>query len=73
MVSSTMRETLAARLGQHPPFDALDPESLALLASSIRVRYLEKGAVLFEAGEAPRDEIYQVQKGSLELTRPVKD
>ncbi len=69
MVSPGMLATVAARLGAHAPFDALDAGALGALAESVEIRYAEAGELLFREGTSPEGHAFQVQKGSIALER----
>ena len=71
MTSSTMIATVRARLAAHPPFDRFSAEQLEAIAAHVQIRYHEPDEILFTEGEPPGEEVFQVQKGSLELTRLV--
>ena len=71
MSSDSMILTVANRLAKHPPFDRLDPELLDRAARAIRIRYLEPGEVIFEAGDRPKPEFYVVVKGEIAVTQEV--
>ena len=66
-----MIATVRARLAAHPPFDRLPPALLDELAGQVEIRYHEVDEVLFTEGAEPGEWTFQVQKGSLELTREV--
>jgi CBS domain-containing protein len=66
-----MTETVAARLRLHSPFDGLDRETLEDVARQVRIRYLEEGETVFTEGHPPLDEVFQIQKGSIEVRRTV--
>jgi CBS domain-containing protein len=66
-----MISTVASRLGRHPPFDRLEPELLRRIASKARIRYLERGEVVFEQGQAAKPEFYVVAKGEIAVSQQV--
>ncbi len=54
-------------LAQHPPFHGSDPESLALIASSVRVEFFPAGTTILEPSDEPADFLYVVRKGAVEI------
>ncbi len=62
----------AILLATLPPLKNASVQALTDLAATARRDVLESGALLFEAG-APRDRIYVVEQGSVELTRREPD
>ncbi len=71
MSSDSMILTVANRLARHAPFAHLEPQILERTAASIRIRYLEPGEVVFDAGQDPRPEIYVLVKGEIHVSREV--
>src|SRR5205823_14512057 len=58
---------VAAFLAKHPPFDALSPERLDLVAGSVRIEYFPQGTVILQEGGEPAAFFYVVRKGAVEL------
>jgi len=69
MKTSAIIVRVADFLKSYPPFASLAEESLLRIANSGRVRFHEKGEVLYVEG-APRDQwLYMINSGSVRLTR----
>jgi CBS domain-containing protein len=58
---------IAGFLAQHPPFHGSDPESLALIASSVLVEFFPSGTTILEPSDDPADFLYVVRKGAVEI------
>lgn len=56
-------------LKAYPPFSYLPEESLLEVARSGRVRFCEKGEILFEEGSVRGRHLFVIQKGSVRLVR----
>lgn len=67
MPANAIVDRVADFLRKHPPFDRIAPERLLVLASSISIRYLRPGTLLFKQGEVGSGEVHVLRQGSLEL------
>lgn len=68
-----MKNTIAERifdfLKNFPPFDVLEKEQLFLIASQVKVTYVEKGNFVFKQEENPHLHFYIVKDGAIGLYR----
>lgn len=71
MSSDSMILTVAGRLGRYAPFDRLESEVLQRVASSVRIRYLERDEMVFEEGQDAKPEFYVVVKGEVAVSQHV--
>jgi CBS domain-containing protein len=65
---NTIAEHIADFLKKYPPFDNLNFEELAEIATNIRVLNLEKNKILFQINEALHDSFYVVASGVVNLS-----
>lgn len=54
-------------LVQHPPFSMMKEENLQKVLTNSRIRYIDRGDVLFTQGEEPGEYFYIVRKGAVKL------
>ncbi len=71
MSQTHLIEAVVEPLRRHPPFDRLPDAALRALAGAARIRHLPAGAVLFEQGARPHDDVYVVRKGAIAVRREV--
>src|SRR5690242_3306883 len=60
-------EDVAAFLGSHPPFDAVDPGELARIAAVTGTEAAARGTAIFAQGAAPVEAVWMVRSGSVEV------
>ncbi|GIZ16144.1 DUF294 nucleotidyltransferase-like domain-containing protein [Capnocytophaga catalasegens] len=72
MAKNTIAVRVADFLKKYPPFDIISPDDLLHLSKEVTIIYLEKGKVLFNAGDATHDYFYIVKEGAIEL-KQLKD
>jgi CBS domain-containing protein len=58
---------IAEFLRLHPPFDTLDEETLAAVATSAAIEFHAAGAPIIDSAEAISEFVYVVRRGSVEL------
>ena len=58
---------IADFLRRHPPFDTLDEETLAAVASRAEIEFHAAGTAILESAEATSEFAYVVRRGSVEL------
>src|SRR5699024_7335565 len=56
-------------LVKYPPFSLMRAENLKLILDRIRVRYVDKGDVIFRQGEKTHDYFYMIRRGAVRLER----
>jgi CBS domain-containing protein len=64
---------VAEFLKRFPPFSFLSKEVLEKVASSVEIRYLEKGEILFRQGQAAEAHFYILKEGAIILTESIHD
>ena len=67
MVKNTIAVRVADFLKKYPPFDVISPDDLLNLSKEVTIIYLEKGKILFNAGDATHEYFYIVKEGAVEL------
>lgn len=60
-------------LKEYPPFQFLPKDKIFWLASRCTIKYLEKDAILFSAGETPPPRFYIVKEGAVHIYQPDGD
>lgn len=60
-------------LKRFPPFSFLSKEVLEKVATSVEIRYLEKGEILFRQGQAAEAHFYILREGAIILTESVQN
>src|ERR1051326_748131 len=60
-------EDVAAFLGSHPPFDAVDPGELARIAAVTGTEAAARGTAIFAQGAAPVEAVWMVRSGAVEV------
>ncbi|MEM7676700.1 MAG: CBS domain-containing protein [Myxococcota bacterium] len=68
-VDEGMITTVGRRLAAYPPFSGLLSKDLHRVAQTLRIRYLEKGEIVFRQGDSPGEAVYLVKKGKITLFR----
>jgi CBS domain-containing protein len=63
-----IQQRVADFIKNFPPFDLLDAETLASVASAIDVYYSEGGEVLFRKAQEPKAYFFIVRKGSVRIS-----
>jgi CBS domain-containing protein len=58
---------IAEFLRRHAPFDDVADETLEELARSVEVEYFAAGATIFRQGDEPRQHVWIVRRGAVEL------
>ena len=58
---------VAGFLARHPPFDALEPDSVARAAATVRIEYFPAGTVILAQQGEPSRFLYVVRSGAVEL------
>jgi CBS domain-containing protein len=58
---------IASFLGAHPPFDALDADAVARIASAVEVEVDQAGEVIFSQGAEPIEHLRVVRSGAVEI------
>ncbi len=58
---------VATFLGRHPPFEALDAEALARVASRVEIEHFAPGEVILEQAGEPSHHLYVIRKGEVEI------
>jgi CBS domain-containing protein len=58
---------IAEFLLRHPPFDALDEETLDAVAASAEIEFHAAGTAIIESAETTSEFVYVVRRGSVEL------
>ena len=58
---------IAGFLRSYPPFDALDDDEIARLASQIEIEHFPSGAVILAKGGSPAPALFVIRKGAVEL------
>ncbi len=71
-MKNTIAERIADFLKRYPPFNLLRPKQLLEISSQVRVRYLEKGLVVFNQGDVAHKEFFIVHKGAISLDRIIE-
>jgi CBS domain-containing protein len=64
---------VAEFLKRFPPFSFLSKEVLEKVAASVKIRYLEKGEVLFRQGQAAETHFYILKEGAIILTESIQN
>jgi CBS domain-containing protein len=64
---------VAEFLKRFPPFSFLSKEVLEKVAASVKIRYLEKGDVLFRQGQAAETHFYILKEGAIILTESIQN
>ncbi len=64
---------VAEFLKRFPPFSFLSKEVLEKVAASVKIRYLEKGEVLFRQGQAAETHFYILKEGGIILTESIQN
>ncbi|WP_339652245.1 DUF294 nucleotidyltransferase-like domain-containing protein [uncultured Salegentibacter sp.] len=68
-----MKNTIASRIADflknYPPFNLLKKEDLLIISQQVKVKYLEKGKLLFAEGDIGHKRFYVVNKGAISLER----
>ena len=68
-----MKNTIASRIADflknYPPFNLLHKEDLLSISKQVKVKYLEKGKMLFAEGDTGHKRFYVVNKGAISLER----
>lgn len=64
-------ESTVAALGQHAPFDAIEPAALRRLAARLRLGYHPRGATIIGAESGVADRLYIVKQGHVRGTAAV--
>jgi CBS domain-containing protein len=54
-------------LARHPPFDALEPQALDRVVSSVQIEHFAPGAVILREAGAPASHLYVVRRGRVEI------
>lgn len=67
MKTSVIRHRVADFLRQYPPFDFIPEDDLLALASSGRVHFFESESYVFEQGKPPKDIVWVIQQGAVEI------
>jgi CBS domain-containing protein len=67
MASNLIVQRVATFLSENPPFGFLKTEHLQEVAENTSIRYVEEGFMLFNEGEAGKNEFYVLKEGSVEL------
>lgn len=73
MAKNTISVRVADFLKKYPPFDVISQEDLLNLSKEVTIVYLEKGKVLFNAGDTHHPYFYIVKEGAIELKAPEND
>lgn len=73
MGKNTISVRVADFLKKYPPFDVISQEDLLNLSKEVTIVYLEKGKILFNAGDTPHLYFYIVKEGAIELKAPEND
>ena len=68
-MNNTIAERVADFLVHHPPFNMLKFSQLIGISSHVKIRYLEKGNLVFKQGEDAHKDFYVVHKGAISLER----
>jgi CBS domain-containing protein len=58
---------VASFLQRHAPFDALDPQGLARVVSSVQIAHYAPGVEILEQGGEPAQALYVIRKGAVEI------
>ena len=58
---------VAAFLRQHPPFDGLDDEHLAIVARSALIEFFPAGSAILEQHGQPAAYLYVIRSGAVEI------
>src|SRR6056297_980243 len=68
-----MKNTIASRIADflknYPPFNLLQKEDLLTISKQVKVKYLEKGKMIFAEGDTGHKRFYVVNKGAISLER----
>lgn len=56
-------------LVKYPPFSLMRSENLKLILDRIRVRYVDKGDIVYRQGEKTHDHFYMIRRGAVRLER----
>ena len=58
---------IAGFLGRYPPFDALAPEHLTGIASSVEIEHFAAGVTILQQGGEPATSLFVIRKGAVAL------
>ncbi len=68
MPANTIVHRVFEFLGKYPPFSLMKEEKLLEVAAKVRIRYVDRGQVIFDENDAPGEFLYLVREGSVSLT-----
>src|SRR5690625_1677714 len=54
---------------KYPPFSLMRAENLRLILDRIRVRYVDKGDVIYRQGDTTHEYFYMIRRGAVRLER----
>ncbi|HEU4831211.1 MAG TPA: hypothetical protein VFU18_00740, partial [Actinomycetota bacterium] len=54
-------------LADQPPFDALGPDELDRVVSSVQIEHFPPGAVILQQAGAPANHLFVVRRGAAEI------
>ncbi|HUA43603.1 MAG TPA: putative nucleotidyltransferase substrate binding domain-containing protein [Solirubrobacteraceae bacterium] len=66
-MSATAAPEVSRFLGEHPPFDALDPGELDRVAAAAEVEFHRAGSTIFSQGAEPVEHLRVVRTGAVEI------
>jgi CBS domain-containing protein len=66
-MSATAAPEVSRFLGEHPPFDALDPGELDRVAAAAEVEFHRAGSTIFSQGAEPIEHLRVVRTGAVEI------
>ncbi|WP_236975236.1 DUF294 nucleotidyltransferase-like domain-containing protein [Membranihabitans maritimus] len=67
--SNVLSDRIKDFLVRFPPFSMMTDPNLNLLLNNIKIKYVEKGEVVFHQGAAPNQYFYVIRKGAVKLER----
>ncbi len=70
-MKNTIAERVADFLKNFPPFDQLSKKDVFSISEEVTISYLEKGKLVYAAGDALHDQFYIINKGAVALNKEV--
>ena len=68
MPANTIVHRVFEFLRKYPPFSLMKEDKLLEIAAKIKIRYIDRGQVIFDENDAPGDFLYLVREGSVSLS-----
>ncbi len=68
MPANTIVHRVFEFLRKYPPFSLMKEDRLLEIAAKIKIKYVDRGQVIFDENDAPGDFLYLVREGSVSLS-----